>query len=114
MIDRKVRGVILRGNVNVAERWMGRGARTGFCIALVLLPILIALFVILRHLSILRWQREDDFFLDIFALVLGGLMTLPMIFAVIFLIFGSLIKPIWVALFCNVERFEQEYGSTKQ
>jgi hypothetical protein len=36
-----------------------------------------------------------------------------LLFAAIFLLVGA-IKPIWIALFCSAERFEQEYGSTKQ
>jgi hypothetical protein len=36
------------------------------------------------------------------------------VFAVIFLVYGAVIKPVWIALFCSIERFEREYGSTKQ
>jgi hypothetical protein len=51
-----------------------------------------------------------------FVIVMGvsqAVILWPLLFAFVFLIFGAVIKPIWIALFCSVERFEQEYGSPR-
>lgn len=100
---------------SVADQWMRWGARTGFFVGLVLAPILVGVPVILR-LTSNPWQvmTVDVFVPIILALVLQAVILLPMLFGFLFLIYGSIIKPIWIALFCSAERFEQEYGSTKQ
>ena len=111
-IVRKTRRVKLRGGV--ASRWGWRGAVTGFVVGLVL-SLIYGAVVFVRHLDSPRWQETmaDVFAGVIIVFVVVGAILVPLLFAAIFVVYGAVIKPIFVALFCSVERFEQEYGSSR-
>ncbi|HWG44770.1 MAG TPA: hypothetical protein VN688_18495 [Gemmataceae bacterium] len=112
-ISRKVRG--LRLTRGVAGRWGRRGAVVGFVVGSVL-SFIFAGFELIRHLVSPPWQETMA---DVLAMVftvflLVAVIFLPLTFAAVFLVYGGIIKPIFVALFCSVERFEQEYGSWRK
>jgi hypothetical protein len=50
--------------------------------------------------------------LAMFFLVMA--LFLPVLFGSIAFALATVIRPICVALFCSVERFEQEYGSSRK
>lgn len=112
-IDRKLGR--LRRTDGIAGRWIRRGAVVGF-IAGSVPSLLLAGFLIIRHLIAPPYQETIG---DVFAIILSvfiliAVIFLPLLFAAIFLVFGSVIKPICVAMFCSIERFEQEYGSSRK
>jgi uncharacterized membrane protein YvbJ len=97
----------------LANRWMRQGARIGFVAGLVLslLPwtcVLVGGLIKRPSMIVLA----EAFAVMIPFVLLVALLS-ALLFAAIFLLVGA-IKPIWSALFCSAERFEQEYGSTKQ
>lgn len=111
-IVRKSRRVKLRGGV--VSRWAWRGEVTGFIVGSVLSLFFGAIELVLHWV----WPRGQETVGEILAIVLflfiaGGVILLPLLFAVIFVVFGTIIKPIFVALFCSVDRFEQEYDSSR-
>ncbi len=112
-IRRKVRSVRL--SRNLANQWRWRGAKTGFVFGSILTLILAAILVVRYMIS----SPRQGSILDIFAIVIvievsQAVILWPLLFAIIFLIYGSIIKPVWIALFCSVERFEQEYGPPRK
>jgi hypothetical protein len=107
-ISRKMRGVRLTSGI--AGRWGRRGAVVGFIVGSVL-SVILAGFLVIRHLVSPPGQET---MVDIVAMVftlylMVAVICLPLMFATIFLVYGGVIKPIIVAIFCSVERFEQEY-----
>jgi hypothetical protein len=94
---------------------MWRGAKTGFIVGSILTLIFAGIFVLLPVIS----PPPRATMLDIFAFLIvievsQAVILWPLLFAIAFLVYGSVIKPIWIALFCSVERFEQEYGPTRK
>lgn len=111
-ISRKIRRGIIRRDV--ASRWGWRGAAIGFLVGSVLTLIFGGILVV-RHLVSPGWQET---MLDVVAIlicvfVMGAVIFLPLLFAVSFLVFGTVVRPILIALFCSIERFEREYGSSR-
>lgn len=111
-ISRKVRRIYLRGNV--PDRWMWRGAKTGFIVGVLLWLLMMAAMLVVGLVTDRNLTELLEALGIMLPFVLVFAISLALVFAVIFLVFGAVIKPIWVALFCRIERFEQEYGSTNQ
>lgn len=111
-IVRKTRRVKLRGGV--VSRWFWRGAVTGFIVGSVL-TLIFGASGLVRNWGSARWQESVGEILGMVLIlfIVGGMILLPLLFAAIFVVFGTVIKPILVALFCSVDRFEQEYGSSR-
>jgi hypothetical protein len=104
----KVGNVRLRNGL--ADRWMWRGAKIGFVLGCVisLLSVSSVLVVgLIKHPSATELVEALGVMIP-FILAIALLSAL--LFEAIFLIVGA-VKPIWIALFCSTERFEQEYGS---
>lgn len=111
-IVRKSRRVKHGGGV--VSRWAWRGAVTGFIVG----SVLSLIFSVMELVPYWVSPREQETVGEILAIVLflfiaGGVILLPSLFATIFVVFGAVIRPIFVALFCSVDRFEQEYGSSR-
>lgn len=114
-INLKIQELSFQGSAE--DRWIGRGRKTGFFVGLVLSPVLIP---VILYLNFLPWKEIPVTPMSVIPLLIGILMLVleivfvsTVLFQVLYLILGA-VKPIWVALFCNIKRFEQEYGSTKQ
>jgi hypothetical protein len=111
VIRRKARKVSLRDSV--VHRWIWPGAITGFFLGTVLSLLFAAAFGIRFLISPSPQYTIGDFMVFVMVVFVSqALHFFPLLFAFIFLVFGSLIRPIWIALFCSVERFERECGTT--
>jgi hypothetical protein len=106
-IGRKMRGVRLRGAV--ADRWLWRGAKTGLALGVGLSLVLVAIRVVVGLVKHRNLREMGETLGLLLLLFLVAAIFLSILFAAIFLVFGAVVKPIFVALFCSVERFEQEY-----
>jgi hypothetical protein len=97
-----------------ADRWLWRRAKTGFAVGSVLSLVLAAMIVVpglVGDRALSKMGEDLGFCLPFFV---GATIFLSILFAVIFLVFGAVVRPIFVALFCSVERFEQEYGPSRK
>lgn len=111
-IGRKVRQVRFLSNVN--RRWAQRGAVIGFITAIILAPALAALLVCRFVSSTDGALPPTDSFVQLLAIFLALPIFLPLFFGCIAFVLAAVVRPLCIALFCSIERFEQEYGSTKQ
>ncbi len=111
-IRRKARKVSLRDSV--AHRWIFPGAITGFLLGTTLSLLLAAAFGIHFLITPSPQYTTMDFMVFVMVVFVSqAVIMFPLLFAFIFLVFGSIIRPVWIALFCSVERFEQEYGTSE-
>jgi len=104
----------LRFFSEVSQRWTDSGVVIGFLTGIVLPPVL-AVTWIGRCLSGPDGARQltDAFpYLVVFFLVTP--IFLPLFFGSIAFALATVVRPICVALFCSVERFEQEYGPSRK
>jgi hypothetical protein len=110
-IAQKVRRLRVLGDVS--RRWTRRGMRWGFRVAIVLMPV----FVLFYAASWLLGPPPDEGFAESFLELAAGMMGLviglPLLGAAVALFLATMIRPICIALFCSIERFEQEYGRTR-
>jgi len=111
-ISRKVRRVRLRRFS--ADRWLWWGAKTGFAVGSGLSLVLAALLVITSLVRDRSLSEIGEIFGVFLSLFVVATIFLSMLFAAIFLVFGAVVRPIFVALFCSVQRFEQEYGPSRK
>lgn len=110
-IRQKARHVRFRRGV--ADRWMWWGAKIGFVLGAVLgLGFLVVALVIglVKQRNFMEIVESVGILLPF---VLIGAILLALLCAAVFLVIGVVIKPIFIALFGSIERFEQEYGSGK-
>ena len=110
-INRKVRDVRLRRGVG--DRYFWRGAKVGLVVGLILSLIFLAIGVshgLNNHEKVMEIMERMGILLPVF---LVAACFLALLSAVLFLIFGTVVKPIFVAVFCSIERFEQDYGPTQ-
>jgi hypothetical protein len=115
-ISRKVRRLQL---VNVMKKWTLRGAEAGFVTAMILTSVFAVSKTFSDHVrSVYYDQHAEPQVVDpviqtwIFFSVVG--LVLPALFAILAFVIATLIRPIVIALFCSVERFEQEYGPSRK
>jgi hypothetical protein len=97
----------------IEDRCIKRGWKTGILVGLILSPILMPGFPVSRFTPWQGLYTAPIYLMCTLGMVLVASVFSSTFFLILSLIFGA-IKPIWVALFCSTERFEQEYGSTKQ
>jgi hypothetical protein len=111
-IRRKVRTVRLRDGV--ADRWAWRGAKVGFFLGWILILVLLGCFFVIGFVRHRSWADMVDSFLAMIVFSLLFPFFVAFLFAPLFLVFGAVVKPIFMAVFCSTKRFDQEYGSTRK
>jgi hypothetical protein len=110
-IGQKVRR--LRVFSDVSRRWTRRGAVIGFLVGIILAPVIVAIWIT-RCLAGPGGAQE-------LAASAGGLAVVfivtpfvtPLLFGVAAFMLATVVRPVCVAMFCSIERFEQEFGPTR-
>jgi hypothetical protein len=111
-IGQKVRRLCVFSDVS--RRWTHRGTVIGSLVANILAPVLAAV-EIARCLSEPGGAGQlADALLGLAMFFLTMALFLPVLFGSVAFVMAATIRPIRVALFCSVERFEQEYGSSRK
>ncbi|HEY7314919.1 MAG TPA: hypothetical protein VH643_36575 [Gemmataceae bacterium] len=110
-IGQKVRR--LRVFSEVSRRWTRRGAVIGFLAGIVLAPA-IAVTWITRCLSRSSGALElADTAGNLAVIFIATPILMPLLFGCVALMLATVVRPVCVAMFCSVERFEQEFGPTR-
>lgn len=107
-IGQKVRR--LRVFSDVSRRWTRRGAVIGFLVGIILAPTIVVAWLT-------RYPAGSGGPSQPFAPIGGLAVTFivvpfvtPLLFGSAAFILATVVRPVCVAMFCSVERFEQEYG----
>ncbi len=111
-IDQKVRR--LRFFSEVSRRWTHRGAVIGFLVGIILAPVLTAVWIARCLAEPGGAQQLANTLPQLAMFLLIIPFFVPLLFGSIAFVLATVIRPVCVALFCSVERFEQEYGSSRK
>lgn len=110
-IGQKVRR--LRVFSEVSRRWTRRGAVIGFLTGIILAPVIVAIWIT-RCLAGPDGARQlADSAIGLFFIFFWMPMLMPLLFACAAFVLATVVRPVCVAMFCSVERFEQEFGPTR-
>ncbi len=102
----------------ITTKWIRRGAIVGLLTATILTPVFAASETFSNHVRAFCYgghapPQVIDPIVQTVVFFSVAVVVLPLLFGILAYAFAALIRPIIVALFCSVERFEQEYGSSK-
>ena len=110
-IGQKVRR--LRVFSEISRRWTRRGAVIGFLVGIILAPVIAAIWIAhclagpggAQHLVASAGELAVIFIATPF--------LMPLLFVGAAFLLATVVRPVCVAMFCSIERFEQEFGPTR-
>ena len=110
-IGQKVRR--LRVFSDVSRRWTRRGAVIGFLVGIILAPVIAAIWITRCLAGPGGAQQLIASAGELAILFIATPILMPLLFGGAALMLATVVRPICVAMFCSIERFEQEYGPTR-
>lgn len=110
-IGQKVRRLRVFSEVN--RRWTRRGAVIGFLVGILLAPAIVAIWIARCASGPNAAQELTNSVVILAEIFIVVPLVMPLIFGILAFLLATLARPVFVAMFCSVERFEQEYGHAR-
>jgi hypothetical protein len=110
-IGQKVRR--LRVFSDVSRRWTRRGAVIGFLVGIILAPMIVATWITRCLAGPGGAQELAASAVGMAIVFIVTPILIPLLFGCAAFILATVVRPVCVAMFCSIERFEQEFGPSR-